>query len=240
MKNYKKIFTNKVSSLEEINQSVYKLTPQNKSNIISKLEYFISLSLKNKNSISKMDKFLKKIDKNNLIILDGANIGYYKQGIKSGVKIDFLQLKNFIDNLYINNKNILLVLNQNHFNNLTKKEQILLKECEEKINIFKTPRGVDDDLYWLYISLYIENSKIVSNDEITNHLYYLGSNILKDFRKNKFISYDFINNKPLFKFPSKNYIHMYLSNNLFITPYNNDEEEKLDNIYIIYIKLLNY
>ena len=216
-----KIFSNnRISLKEEINYNKYTISTKIKTNILSQIENFIKLSLKNKNHINKFIKFISTIKKKNIIIIDGANLGYYNQGTNSGVKINFKQILDFIKCLNdLCENNILLVLSINHFTNLNSTDNNIVKELQKRINIYKTPKGVDDDYFWLYSVVYFNDSRVLTNDEISNHLFYLNNN-LTDFKKYKFIKYD-INesNNILAYFPAEYLINSYYNDNKLIIPY---------------------
>lgn len=215
-----KIFSNRISLTEEINYNKYTISTKMKTNILSQIENFIKLSLKNKTHINKFIKFISTIKKKNIIIIDGANLGYYKQGTNSGVKINFKQILDFIKCLNdLGENNILLVLSINHFANLNSTDNNIVKELQKRINIYKTPKGVDDDYFWLYSLVYFNDSRVLTNDEISNHLFYLNNN-LTDFKKYKFIKYD-INesNNILLYFPTEYLINSYYNDNKLIIPY---------------------
>ena len=215
-----KIFSNRISLKEEINYNKYTISTKMKTNILSQIENFIKLSLKNKTHINKFIKFISTIKKKNIIIIDGANLGYYKQGTNSGVKINFKQILDFIKCLNdLGENNILLVLSINHFTNLNSTDNNIVKELQKRINIYKTPKGVDDDYFWLYSLVYFNDSRVLTNDEISNHLFYLNNNIT-DLKKYKFIKYD-INesNNILLYFPTEYLINSYYNDNKLIIPY---------------------
>ena len=118
----------------------------------------------------------------------------------------------------------MLVLNTNHFSNISKKENAIVQILTKKINIIKTLRGVDDDLIWLYSSIFIDNSKILTNDNIANHLHYLNINdsVFKDFKKYKIINYDIQKTSINILIPPEFTQEMYKNKNKLIIPYFNN------------------
>ena len=220
-------FKNNISTDEEINYSKFIISTKNKTVLLNHIDYFIKLSLKNKTFIKKVMENLNSIKKNKkeLIVIDGANLGFFKQGTNSGVKINFNQILQTVNKLIeLKKDNILLVLNTNHFSNISKKENAIVQILTKKINIIKTLRGVDDDLIWLYSSIFIDNSKILTNDNIANHLHYLNINdsVFKDFKKYKIINYDIQKTSINILIPPEFTQEMYKNKNKLIIPYFNN------------------
>lgn len=179
-----------------------------------------------KQNIMKKDprfiKFVEFIDKNNFnIIIDGANLGYYNNTHPINQK--------YIDSCYNFYKNKgyepLIILHIRHRNNYPIMSKWIFNKC-----IYFTNYGMNDDCFWLIASLKTKNTKIITNDNIKDHIVkFLGntSNITTflDIYKNKYIlnytlnrDYKFIPNEP----PKYNNTVYYISEQIIGFPKNNN------------------
>ena len=162
------------------------------------------------------------IDKNNFnIIIDGANLGYYKNSHP-------LNQKN-IDSCYNYYKNKgfepLIILHERHRNNYPLMKKWIFNKC-----IYFTNYGMNDDCFWLMASLKNENNKVITNDNIKDHITKFIGNTSNtttylDIYKNKYIiNYQF-NNQYKFipcKAPKYNHTIYFLSEEIIGFPKNNN------------------
>ena len=178
-----------------------------------------------KNNIKKDSRFInfvEFIDKNNFnIIIDGANLGYYKNSHP-------LNQKN-IDSCYNYYKNKgfepLIILHERHRNNYPLMKKWIFNKC-----IYFTNYGMNDDCFWLMASLKNENNKVITNDNIKDHITKFIGNTSNtttylDIYKNKYIiNYQF-NNQYKFipcKAPKYNHTIYFLSEEIIGFPKNNN------------------
>ena len=105
-------------------------------------------------------------------ILDGANIGYFNQRPDLGGKISFDTIDKIVNLLETRGNTYLIVLHVNHFNikKHSKQNASILKSWIDKKILIKTPKGLNDDWYWIYYSLYYD-SKVITNDHLTDHYF---------------------------------------------------------------------
>jgi hypothetical protein len=170
----------------------------------------------------KFSDFIKTVSKMNYnLVIDGANVGFFKKGKDSGKKLDYTQIKSFIVEAISNGYNPLLILHSRH-NNESQELRDILKECP---NHFFTPKGMDDDIFWLYASLMKNGCHLLTNDELRNHLFYmnLGDRFL-EWKKYNRMTYDLHNRRDIvFNIPKKHMervIYDYVNNGLYV-PYKN-------------------
>ena len=131
--------------------------------------------------------------------IDGANIGFFKKGTDSGKVLDYKQIKIFIEKAIQQGYKPLLVLHSRH-NNGNEVLREIIKICP---NHYFTPKGMDDDIFWLYASLMKSNCNLLTNDELRNHLFYmdLGEKFI-NWKKYNRITYDLKErNRVIFKTP---------------------------------------
>jgi len=97
------------------------------------------------------------------IVIDGANVAHYNNSPFDSTKV--IKMINHINNNY-NDKKILVV-----FNACRKKLTKHLVNMWVNVDIFYTKRGTNDDLSWLYASIYY-SSWCITNDQLRDHIYY--------------------------------------------------------------------
>lgn len=133
---------------------------KNKGNIIENFKYFIE-------------------NKDYDIIIDGANVGFYKQRPDLGGKINYYQIDKVFNYFSSKGKKVLIVLHQRHnkSNNKTKK---IIDKWNSSNSIYYTPRGMNDDVFWIYATLYKKDCSVVTNDKVRDHKF-----IINGLQKNK-------------------------------------------------------
>ena len=106
-------------------------------------------------------------------ILDGANIGFYQQRPDKGGKLSYENINKIVKYLQSKNKSVILFLHEKHLNlkYISNYNQKIIKEWENCNILYKTQRGLNDDWYWLYLGIYLDNSHIISNDKMCDHYY---------------------------------------------------------------------
>ena len=107
------------------------------------------------------------------VILDGANIGYYKQNYAGApAHIDYIQIHWTVLHLQHLGYHPLIILHTRHLNfkhlNLTVEVEKIVDFWRERGMLYVTPSGSNDDWYWLYGTVYMK-CMIVSNDEMRDH-----------------------------------------------------------------------
>ena len=132
------------------------------------------LNLIDKNS-SKWNHFklwlLQTREKPFNIIIDGANIGYYKQNYLGAPQhVDYEQIQSVIIDLQELGYNPLLILHNRHLSNSTVPSELMhiIKNWKDQDLLYQTPSGWNDDWYWMYGVVEFK-CHIVSNDEMRDH-----------------------------------------------------------------------
>lgn len=156
---------------------------------------FIYINEIKKNSNFK--EFIQILDnkrlKSNIVILDGANIGFYNNRPDKGNKISINQINNVVNYYMEKNYEVLIILHNRHlkYNKFNCNENIIIDNLKKKKILYQTPDKLNDDLYWLYATIYLSkftNCYLITNDKLRDHIF---SIILKNITKfdNKIISY---------------------------------------------------
>lgn len=105
------------------------------------------------------------------VIVDGANVGYYKQNYAGAPShVDYHQINAMLLKLRHLGYNPLLILHCRHlFKNVVPNDAAAVVDKWRADGIlFETPGGCNDDWFWLYMAMYL-NCKIVTNDEMRDH-----------------------------------------------------------------------
>ena len=182
----------------------FSMSTSTRNGILTQIELYMNKLVRNKGNIQtfgKFKKFIKDFDYN--IVLDGANIGFFNQGKNSGKVINFDQIMDFID--YVKSKDYkpLLILHSRHFKNINDNDKKIVKSIMDSGCLFQTPSGMDDDIFWLYSSIYKPGAYLITNDEIRNHVFYMKLECLQDWKKYHVIKYNCKDNLVHFNNPSK-------------------------------------
>ena len=106
-------------------------------------------------------------------ILDGANIGFFQQRPDLGGILSYTNINKVITYLKQKNKSVILFLHENHLNpiKVSNYNHKIIRQWENSGILYKTQKGLNDDWYWLYLGVYLENSQIISNDKMCDHYY---------------------------------------------------------------------
>ena len=182
----------------------FSISSSARNGILSQIELYMNKVVRNKGNIQtfgKFKKFIKDFDYN--IVLDGANIGFFNQGQNSGKVINFDQIMEFIN--YVKSKDYkpLLILHSRHFKNINDNDKKIVKSIMDSGCLFQTPSGMDDDIFWLYSSIYKPGAYLITNDEIRNHVFYMKLECLQDWKKYHIIKYECKDSVVRFNNPSK-------------------------------------
>lgn len=137
----------------------YELIPYDTSKILT--QYIINLKLKISKSYQHniLHKFKTFIEHNIYdIVIDAGNVAFYKNRNIPQVS-NVCKVYKYL--VHLGFKPLIII----------SKARIQQSNCSELTTLQKwvSPRGIDDDLYWLYAVLHKPGSKIFTNDEIKNH-----------------------------------------------------------------------
>ena len=72
-----------------------------------------------------------------------------------------------------------MFLNENHLKRISAFERSDIQFLKENTIIYETPRGIDDDLFWLYAAVFNQDSLLVTSDELRNHTHTINGNFMK-------------------------------------------------------------
>jgi pentatricopeptide repeat protein len=103
------------------------------------------------------------------VVIDGANVGYYKQNFAHAPKhVDYQQIDWLLQ--HFTNKSVLLVLHERHFFPQLQPAWAM-SICKSWENVtFRTPSGMNDDWFWLHAALYSgRETLVITNDEMRDH-----------------------------------------------------------------------
>lgn len=169
-------------------------------------------------------KFLNKNRKLYDTVLDGANIGFFKQGANSGKVLNFEQINMFADKAISVGRKPLLILHERHIRNISKKNNLILDEIKKKVICFFSPQGNDDDMYWLYSTITNPNAQIITNDEMRNHIVNISvGDIFQEWKKYKVIKYNVVKKEVILTPPSIYMIRPLIAKNNIIIPFRDEK-----------------
>jgi hypothetical protein len=206
-------------------------------NEIEKIKkYILNKALTYKKSFKKLDTYLKnnkKID----IIIDGANCGFFLNCRNKNFSIE--NVLKIYNNSAFKDLHVVIFLNKSRAKELS--DDIL-----KSYNIFITPLGINDDLFWLYASIYNNDTYVLTNDLLRDHIvninnminnnkfyddnsdnnsddinFFLNKNycIFKKWRDLKQITYSYTGTY-IFKFPHNTTNIHYTNDSIYIPLYN--------------------
>lgn len=119
------------------------------------------------------DRFTKFLDSIGHVdvVIDGANVGCFSTNFNGAPKhIDYHQIDWIVQHFAKRGKKVLLVLHERHFakHQMPDNFRWLEHKWMKNKNLYKTPRGMNDDWFWLHVA-YVHQSLVVSNDEMRDH-----------------------------------------------------------------------
>lgn len=136
------------------------------------------------------DQFIKKLRKMNYsVVIDGANVGRFNQGTKSQGDINFDQIKLLVEVALHKNESVIVFLNENHLKSVRREYAPTLQYLQENTLVYPTPKGLDDDLFWLYASMANPNALLITNDELRNHIHRINGSFQR-WKEYKRITYN--------------------------------------------------
>lgn len=107
------------------------------------------------------------------VVIDGANIGYFKQNFAHAPKhVDYRQIDRVVRNLQKEGKNVLLFLHERHFSRkmMPRWAEPIVSGWEQDKVLFRTPHGSNDDWFWMHAALWCgRGTMVLSNDEMRDH-----------------------------------------------------------------------
>jgi hypothetical protein len=104
------------------------------------------------------------------IVIDGANVGYYKQNFSHAPKhVDYRQIDGVVQGTLLKrSKRVLLILHARHFaHTLMPVWARPIVEGWSSI-LYKANPGMNDDWFWLHAALW-GHACVVTNDEMRDH-----------------------------------------------------------------------
>jgi len=111
-------------------------------------------------------------DRNLDVVIDGANVGYYKQNFNNAPKhVDYRQIDQVVQHFQqTQGKRVLLVLHARHFSH-----KLMPSWAQPIVDkwapiLYKAPPGMNDDWFWLHAALWAGGKcNVVTNDEMRDH-----------------------------------------------------------------------
>lgn len=117
-------------------------------------------------------------DDKKIVVIDGANVGYFKNRKRLKNKNEFFfQIDRFVKFLKEKGYKILIVLYYKHVlkKNLNKYcQNIIEKWNSSDVQLYSSDRNIEDDIIWITFSLYLsskcsERIYVLTNDTMRNH-----------------------------------------------------------------------
>eukprot|EP00980_Cylindrotheca_fusiformis_P028534 scaffold22607_cov123-Cylindrotheca_fusiformis.AAC.31 len=128
------------------------------------------------------------------VVIDGANVGKFEQNFADAPRhVDYNQIDWVVQHFARMGKRVLLVLHERHFsdNMMPDKYRPLQEGWERGEILYKTPRGMNDDWFWLHAA-YCYKSLVVTNDEMRDHHFQmLAPRIFLRWKERHHIHFDF-------------------------------------------------
>jgi hypothetical protein len=139
-----------------------------------------------------MESCVRNVEWCPTVVLDGANIGYFAVPSSSGgpprMGMDYLLLDEVMRQCRAAGKRPLLLLHQRHIEskNVPAAHRSVVEGWQRSRELFGTPRGVYDDVYWLYASLFLSRSgrrvNVVTGDLMRDHVKGLDARAFRKWR----------------------------------------------------------
>jgi hypothetical protein len=105
------------------------------------------------------------------IVIDGANLGYFKQNYGGApTHVDYEQVNWAVRQLQRQGHRPLIVLHQRHVNNkkLSANGANVVAGWRADKLLYETPNGCNDDWFWLHMAV-VMRAKMLTNDEMRDH-----------------------------------------------------------------------
>jgi hypothetical protein len=125
---------------------------------------------KRKGQWKRFNDFLENVIGPLDVVVDGANVGYYKQNFSSSKHVDYDQIDWIVRHFTKMGKRVLLFLHERHFSKklMPAEYKPLQEKWEKEGTLFQTPIGMNDDWFWLHAALKYK-SLVLTNDEMRDH-----------------------------------------------------------------------
>ncbi len=112
------------------------------------------------------------------VIVDGANVGYYKQNYANAPKhVAYEQIDHMLQLLMDSHRRPLLILHSRHLSvDMVPSAQIqaMIGRWQQAGMLYTTPRGFNDDWFWMYAAIKYK-CQVVTNDDMRDHHFQLFS-----------------------------------------------------------------
>ncbi len=118
---------------------------------------------------SSINEGKRKID----IVIDGANVGYYKMNFTKAPKhVDYHKIDRIVRYFENEKKNILLFMHERHFDKdlMPRWAESIVNKWEKSGILYRTPYGSNDDWFWMHTALWCgRQTMVLSNDLMRDH-----------------------------------------------------------------------
>lgn len=105
------------------------------------------------------------------VVIDGANVGYYDSNFATAPNhVNYHQIDWIVGHFLREGKNVLLIIHSRHFspNLMPPQYRDLHRRWKEAGVLYATPRGMNDDWFWLHAALET-GAHVLTNDEMRDH-----------------------------------------------------------------------
>lgn len=193
-----------------------------------RIEMMVYLDIQINDSKLKLFKKFKQwlhINSHIDIVIDGANVGYFNNRPNKGNSINFKQIDNVRTELTKMGNNVVIILHKRHTKEMTKFQNMLYNNWIKNNQVYITPVGINDDIFWLYTSLY-SSAYIITNDRMRDHHFNIDYNKIVKWKKKNIINYEIQKKSPKLFFPKK-YSETFQNINKYTCffPFNNKENK---------------
>lgn len=104
------------------------------------------------------------------IVIDGANVGYYKQNFSQAPKhVDYRQIDTVVQHFTALGKKVLLVLHARHFSHHLMPDWAKPIVKRWSSILYRANPGMNDDWFWLHAALWGNATMVLTNDEMRDH-----------------------------------------------------------------------
>ena len=129
--------------------------------------------LRNQNHDTRGDGESKTRKDDEFVVLDGANIGYFKCNFDSAPKhVDYHKIDWVVKHFQGQGKRVLVVLHERHFGRRLMPDwaRPIVDKWDEQKLLYRTPFGMNDDWFWMHAALWFgRKTLVITNDEMRDH-----------------------------------------------------------------------